>query len=133
MPSAAARPALLQTSTKRHGDLCFCDGVGSDTNPWLLLDAIRDCLVIVDDAGVVRWSNAAWRRLDARECGRIGADYAAACACFFEPRCPEVEELTRGVREILSGRSQELELRCPYVVATGRRWLSIVARPCDVA
>jgi hypothetical protein len=46
-----------------------------------ILDALVDCLAVVDARGTVRYLNAAWRRFDGdAEYFRIGGDFARACA-----------------------------------------------------
>ena len=95
---------------------------------WTVLDALVDALAVVDAAGKLRWLNPALRRLDSHFCFRVGGDLIAAASHFFAAGS-KLEELRRGVREVLHGRCQRLELDCAY---GDGRCMSVAVTPCPV-
>ena len=96
---------------------------------WTVLEAIADGLAVVDAEGKLRWINAALRRLDSHFHFRVGDDLIAG-ACHFFAAGPQLEMLQRGLREVLHGRCQRLELDCGCY-GEGRS-MSVAALPCPV-
>lgn len=105
-----------------------------EVRPFSILDAMSDCLAVVDERCVVRYLNAAWRRFDGDdEYFRIGGDFVGACASRFEAGS-ERDALAHAPREIVAGRSQRLELECSWRVARGGlRHGAATITPCEVA
>lgn len=98
-----------------------------------ILDALSDCLAVVDARGCIRYLNAAWRRFDGdEEQFRIGSDFARACAQKFEPG-DQLDALASAPHEIVAGRSQRLELECSWIAASGRRYGAATITRCEVA
>lgn len=103
--------------------------VGVD--PWALLDALADGMVVVDAIGKVAWTNAVLRRHDRGASFRIGGDFLAGAAQYFVPG-PEQQQLRCGLGDVLRGRRDGFELARMPVASSGtdRRWATLAVQSC---
>ena len=103
-----------------------------------VLDALPQPIVIIDDSGIVRRTNAAWER-SATDGGMrspdisVGANYFDACAA---PRGSEdggtMLEVARGLREVLDGVRDRFELEYPCRGPDEVHWFAVMISACDV-
>lgn len=99
-----------------------------------VLDALPAHIALLDEKGVIRFVNRAWREFGRangyphRNFG-IGADYLAICE-RAEPPCHEgAREVATAIREVMSGRCAEFSRDYPCHSAGQRRWFRALITP----
>jgi signal transduction histidine kinase/GGDEF domain-containing protein len=116
------------------------DDSGTVTAPFLatlrsvsgVIDAIGLPVVILDSAGTAVETNRAWR-VHARHAdgfeGRVseGASYLRACERAAADGSPEAAALAAGLRELLAGERELLEVEYPSRASTEERWVRLRA------
>jgi rsbT co-antagonist protein RsbR len=99
-------------------------------DPWTILDTLPDYLAVLDASGTIRYLNAAWQQLfGADSTLHIGAGYLAGFEASFAASDIDVMAVQAGLREIVAGARDRLELEFPYQTDGQRRWFAAVALP----
>ncbi len=99
-------------------------------DPWTILDTLPDYLAVLDAGGTIRYLNAAWQRLfGANSTLRVGASYLAGFEASFAASDIDVIAVQAGLREIVAGERDRLELEFPYNTDDQRRWFAAIALP----
>lgn len=102
------------------------------------LDAIEDTVAIVGPDGGIVAVNEAWTRFmldnngDPGTCG-VGVNYLSACDRAEGPSSDEGPPVARGVRDVLSGRTEQFSLEYPCHSPTEQRWYRVQVRPFESA
>jgi rsbT co-antagonist protein RsbR len=103
-------------------------------DPWTILDTLPDYLAVLDAGGTIRYLNAAWRRLFGADGGlRIGASYLGGFETLFAASDIDVMAMQAGLREIVAGERDRMEIEFPYDAAGQRRWFAATALPYALA
>lgn len=94
-------------------------------------DALPASIGVLDGAGRIVAVNAAWRRFGAEHGATdptfgLGQDYLAVCDAA-RPRCPEVAEISAGLRRVMAGTVDRFELEYPCEVPEGTCWFALQA------
>ena len=99
-------------------------------DPWMILDTLPDYLAVLDAGSTIRYLNAAWQQLfSADGTLRIGASYLAGFEASFAASDIDVMAVQAGLREIVAGERNRLELEFPYNTNGQRRWFAAIALP----
>ena len=99
-------------------------------------DSLSKQIAILDQNGVIRDVNKAWRRF-ARENGSqvqernpIGVNYLSVCEqAIGRPNGEEAEAALIGIRSIIEGQREEFQLEYPCHSPEKRRWFLLTASP----
>src|SRR5689334_5279024 len=103
-------------------------------DPWTIIDTLPDCLALLDAGGSIRYLNAAWQRLFGADGGlHIGASYVVGFETFFAASTIDVMAVQAGLREIVTGERDRMEIEFPYDAAGQRRWFTLIALPYMLA
>lgn len=99
-------------------------------DPWTILDTLPDYLAVLDASGTIRYLNAAWQQLFGANGGlQVGASYLAGFEKSFAASDIDVMAVQAGLREIVIGERERLELEFPYDADGQRRWFAAIALP----
>ncbi len=91
----------------------------------VILDALPFQLALVDKKGIIRRVNAAWKDFarqnegDAVTVKGVGVDYLAVCSA---DRSPRGKKVVRGIKDVLSGKSEEFASEYPCHSQDQKRW-----------
>ncbi len=91
------------------------------------LDSLSAHIAVLDERGVIVAVNERWREFGRREGGhddQLGRNYLSVCRRAGDPAATEVES---GLRELLAGERDTLELEYPCHGASERRWFLLHA------
>lgn len=97
-----------------------------------ILDSMTDPIAVLDEQGIVRSVNRAWREFTSGNGGpqtgdaAVGLDYLQAGARL--PQHPQGAvglEVMAGLRAVLGGRQQQFELEYPCHFPTEQRWFRL--------
>jgi rsbT co-antagonist protein RsbR len=103
-------------------------------DPWMILDTLPDYLALLDAGGTIRYLNAAWQQLFGTDGGlQIGARYLSGFETSFAASDIDVMAMQAGLREIVAGERERMELEFPYHVDGRRRWFAATALPYTLA
>jgi two-component system sensor kinase FixL len=101
-----------------------------------ILDALPANVVLLDAAGIIVAVSAAWRRFaaengapDSVSDAYLGVDYLGACMPAAAAGDVVAIEVTDGLREILAGQRDRLEIVYPCHSPDEKRWFRLVAVP----
>jgi PAS domain S-box-containing protein len=98
-------------------------------DPWAILGALPEYVAALDAGGAVRYLNAAWRELFAEPGGLyVGDDYVAGFERAFAASDIDTMAMTSGLRAILAGERDRLEIEFPFEAGGQRRWFVATAR-----
>lgn len=96
-----------------------------------VLNALSQCIAVLDAAGTIAGVNEAWLRFG-RENGAtdphgyVGANYLSVCEeALAREKDARLEEILRGLRAILDGKEQEFCVEYPCDSPAERRWFSL--------
>jgi diguanylate cyclase (GGDEF)-like protein/PAS domain S-box-containing protein len=131
------RPYGEQRATElRRSDAPATDGVSHREQEtagfWrAMLDAIPAEVAVLDETGAIIAMNEAWRRCAAGPHGYprrtgIGTDLPAICDAASDPAAAEI---AAGIRRLLAGTGDALQLDHRWHDAEGERWFSLCATP----
>jgi len=85
---------------------------------------------VLDAGGTIRYLNAAWQQLFGANGGlRVGASYMAGFETSFAASDIDVMAVQAGLREIVDGERERMELEFPYDADGQRRWFAAIALP----
>jgi diguanylate cyclase (GGDEF)-like protein len=103
-----------------------------------VIDALSSHICVVDCNGVIVAVNSAWRNFRDQNSGRasytdIGAHYLETCKRSKGAGSEEAAEFARGVRSVLTGKTELFRLEYPCHSATEARWFLGRATPLAVA
>jgi anti-anti-sigma regulatory factor len=104
-------------------------------DPWALLAALPDHVIVVDAHGYIQYRNAAWRELDSinDESFPLGSTYQAYFQAAFAPRDADAAALAVGLQAVLDGDLSRFDLDHPYQVAGQERWCMVTVVPWEIA
>lgn len=92
-----------------------------------VLDAVSAHLALLDESGVILYTNHAWRRF-ARENGMvkgfdcIGINYLQICQTATGEDAPVALEVAKGIQSVIDRRLQEFTLDYPCHAPQEKRW-----------
>ncbi|WP_435195865.1 ATP-binding protein [Natronomonas sp. EA1] len=97
------------------------------------LDSLPYEVAVVDSTGTIRYTNTAWRAFAetndiAGDPTCVGVNYLEVCAATSVPTAAVVHA---GLRAVLAGDSDELELEYPCHSPTQRRWFRMRVLPLE--
>jgi anti-anti-sigma regulatory factor len=100
-------------------------------DPWALLAALPDQVILVDALGRIQYRNAVWHELDniGDEVFPIGSEYWTCFQMAFAPRDADVAALVGGLQAVLDGDLPRFDLDYPYQIAGYERWSMIMVMP----
>ncbi len=96
------------------------------------LDSLSAHIAILNSEGIIVAVNAAWRRFaqgngfSGQSCG-VGTNYLALCESATGTGAEEAPTVLQGIREVLSGQSDEFYLEYPCHAPEELRWFSLRA------
>ena len=111
-------------------------GRGS-VDPFAVLDAQVDEVVVLDRNGMILWVNRAWRHFGelndapAEVLEAIGQDYLAACVESSDLRSPT--STRSGIAAVLSGEASSYATEYPCHSTQGERWFLTTVTPVATA
>jgi PAS domain S-box-containing protein len=99
-----------------------------------VLDALTAHVAVLDAAGTIVATNAAWDRFAAENRGvpervGVGCCYLAVCDAANGARSDEAPVVARALREILAGERDAFSLEYPCPSPTEERWFVVRATP----
>jgi diguanylate cyclase (GGDEF)-like protein/PAS domain S-box-containing protein len=101
-----------------------------------LLDSMPAHAALLDHAGRIIATNAAWRSNDNLEGfsnpqWRVGTQYATACLQMLDQHPVHAVEIARGVRAVLAGSRDQCAVEYPTGSGAQRRWFRLIATPVN--
>lgn len=99
-----------------------------------LLDSMPALSAVLDRSGRIVAVNAAWRRL-ADELGgaasavQVGRDYLRTCGAVMGAAEADIEEMVRGLRDVLGGLRSDFRYEFACQIGTEQRWYLTTAAP----
>jgi anti-anti-sigma regulatory factor len=104
-------------------------------DPWALLAALPDHVIVVDTHGYIQYRNAPWRELDSinDESFPIGSNYQAYFQAAFAPRDADAAALAVGLQAVLDGDLSRFDLDHSYQAAGQERWCIATVVPWEIA
>lgn len=113
------------------------DGGHGAVDPFAVLDAQVDEVVVLDRNGMILWVNRAWRHFGelnnapAEVLEAVGQDYLAACAESSDLRSPT--STRSGITAVLSGEVSFYTTEYPFHWADSERWFLMTVTPVATA
>ncbi len=99
------------------------DSLSNALDPWSILDTLPDYLAVLDAGGTIRYLNAAWQQLFGADSSmRTGASYLAGFETSFAASDIDMMAVQAGLRELMAGERERMELEFPYDADGQRRW-----------
>ncbi|MCB9165732.1 MAG: response regulator [Flavobacteriales bacterium] len=98
-----------------------------------VLDAVAAHVAIIEPCGRIRWVNQAWRSFALANGGRddasctVGANYYSVCETGGEALQHELDNLRRGIEEVMSGVLNTFSHEYPCHSLTEERWFRLTA------
>ncbi|MEO7910380.1 MAG: PAS domain-containing protein [Roseiflexaceae bacterium] len=106
------------------------NSLSNTLDPWTILDRLPDYLAVLDAGGTIRYLNAAWRQLFGANGGlQVGASYLAGFETSFAASDIDMMAVQAGLRELVAGEREQMELEFPYDAGGQRRWFVAIALP----
>jgi len=102
-------------------------------DPWALLAALPDQVIVVDGLGDIQYRNAVWCEFDGLgdDIFPIGESYGACFRATFSPRETDADALAVGLRAVLDGELPRFDLDQPYRAAGHERWYAVTVVPWE--
>jgi hypothetical protein len=96
-------------------------------------EALGANIAVLDDAGRIVATNAAWSNFAAQNggaagCG-VGENYLEVCRAATGPASLEAQPVADGIQAVLSGRSDRFELEYPCHSPEEERWFVLIVTP----
>ncbi|MFL5803887.1 MAG: PAS domain-containing protein [Roseiflexaceae bacterium] len=100
-------------------------------DPWALLAALPDQVIVVDTQGCIQYRNAVSSELNGLgdDIFPIGGAYQACFRAAFAPRDTDATALAVGLQAVLAGDLPRFDLDHPYQVAGHERWGIVTVVP----
>ena len=123
LQSVASRPLASEARVLR------LEGVQSD-----ILDAMSAHIALLDEHGVIRSVNAAWKifatanGLQTQDFG-VGLSYLDLCDGIADHRADDVRKVAADIRAVLDGRAIEASIEYPCHSPTEERWYRMTVTP----
>ncbi len=96
----------------------------------LALEAIEDPLVLVDQQGVICWTNAAWRAAaESLAAGGLGSPYTEVCARGCGPPAAALAQVVAGLAGLYAGTAPKYQTDYVHHDAAGGWWWHLRATP----
>lgn len=124
-------------SAQRHDGLLhdlIAEPAGPVSAEQALLDAVPDAAAVLDDRGVIRAVNLAWRVFSGDNGGNatatgVGVDYLGVCTRSAAAGCLDAAAVCGDIRAVLAGRTveREYEYACPS--PSVGRWFMLRTTP----
>jgi PAS domain S-box-containing protein len=104
------------------------DVITENLEHWSLRDTRQDALALLDADGVICYLNPAWETLSGAGYAagfRTGEHYLAAVTNVFHPGDRFMQTMHRGLRAVLSGDRDYVELEYPCQRSGAVRWFLV--------
>jgi hypothetical protein len=100
------------------------------TRPWTTQDRVREAVALVDAQGTICYLNPDWKNMIGTaspycEAFHVGDNYLGLIDAVFDPGSTYVHELARGLRLILQGRIEHIELEFPCAEQGRWHWFQV--------